>query len=139
MKTTTLVLLVLGVFWAGSAGAQTKSAPAGGTSLVAAAAAKPAPVDLITSRMEQAPPVTDAIRVRADANPLTKRLTVRTDVSGPTRLEINDSQGNPVMTHDLIMGSEAAVLDVSRLSPGYYIVKCTTGTRTGMRRVQMGQ
>ncbi|GAA3937348.1 T9SS type A sorting domain-containing protein [Hymenobacter algoricola] len=164
MKTTTLTLIFLSAtLLLSSAQAQTKSgkpapakAPAKSVAkpavapkpaaaakpeapVVVASAAKPAPVELITSRMEQAPPSTDAIRVRAEANPVTKRLTVRTDVAGPTRVEINDAEGRPVITRDLMVGSEATVLDVSSLPPGYYIVQCTAGTRSGMRRVLVGQ
>ncbi|SHI42827.1 Por secretion system C-terminal sorting domain-containing protein [Hymenobacter daecheongensis DSM 21074] len=159
MKTATLTLILLGAaLLAGSAQAQTKSAKpatakpaakepvkAAATTAakppvaVAAAEAKPAPVELITSKMEQAPPSTDAIKVRAEANPLTHRLTVRTDVAGPTRVEVNDAEGRPVITRDLIAGDEATVLDVSSLPPGYYIVHCTAGSRSGMRRVLVGQ
>ncbi|RYU78688.1 T9SS type A sorting domain-containing protein [Hymenobacter persicinus] len=164
MKTATLALtFLLSTFaLAGTASAQSKSpkpmsakaAPAKtvakpaavakpATVVVAAAPAAPeakaAPVELITSKMEQAPPSTDAIRVRAEANPLTKRLTVRTDVTGPTRVEINDAEGRPVITRDVIAGTESTVLDVSSLPPGYYIVHCTAGTRSGMRRVSVGQ
>jgi hypothetical protein len=159
MKTTTLTLFLLsaGLLAATSAQGQTKTgkpapgkAPASAaakptavprpaSSVVALAEPKPAPVELITSKMEQAPPSTDAIKVRAEANPLTKRLTVRTDVTGPTRVEVNDAEGRPVLTRDLIAGDEATVLDVSSLPAGYYIVHCTAGTRSGMRRVLVGQ
>jgi uncharacterized iron-regulated membrane protein len=166
MKTTTLTLFLLsaGLLAATSAQGQTKTgkpapgkapasaaakptavpkpaagAPKPASSMVALAEPKPAPVELITSKMEQAPPSTDAIKVRAEANPLTKRLTVRTDVTGPTRVEVNDAEGRPVLTRDLIAGDEATVLDVSSLPAGYYIVHCTAGTRSGMRRVLVGQ
>ncbi|WP_345072889.1 T9SS type A sorting domain-containing protein [Hymenobacter fastidiosus] len=166
MKTVTLTLIFLGsLLLAGPAQAQTKSTkpgagkpapakamakpvatakPAPVVKAVAAvaapaAAAKPAPVELITSKMEQAPPSTDAIKVRAEANPLTKRLIVRTDVSGPTRVEVNDAEGRPVITRDLMAGTETTVLDVSSLPAGYYIVHCTSGARSGMRRVLVGQ
>jgi len=164
MKTLTLTLLVLSAGWLASpAQAQTKPAkpaapktapakpaaakPAAAKPAPTAAApapaakpeTKPAPVELITSKMEQAPPSTDAIRVRAEANPLTKRLTVRTNVTGPTRVEVNDAEGRPVITRDLMVGTDATVLDVSSLPAGYYIVQCTAGTRTGMRRVLVGK
>ncbi|UOQ54207.1 T9SS type A sorting domain-containing protein [Hymenobacter cellulosivorans] len=103
------------------------------------AEAKPAPPELITSKMEVAPPSTDAIKVRVDTNPLTKRLIVRTNATGPTRVEVNDANGRPVLTRDLMAGDEAITLDVSQLPAGSYIVQCTSGTRSGMRRVMVGQ
>ena len=77
--------------------------------------------------------------MKAETNPVTKRLTVRTNTPGPVRVEINDNQGRPVLTKDMIVGDQDAVLDVSRLPAGYYIVNCTTGERRGMRRVMIGQ
>ncbi|MCB2380197.1 T9SS type A sorting domain-containing protein [Hymenobacter sp. BT635] len=100
---------------------------------------KAAPPELITSKMETVAPSTDAIKVRVDTNPLTKRLIVRTNVSGPTRVEVNDANGRPVITRDLMAGDEATTLDVSQLPAGYYIVQCTSGSRSGVRRVMIGQ
>ena len=100
---------------------------------------KPTPPELITSKMETVAPSTDAIKVRVDTNPLTKRLIVRTNASGPTRVEVNDANGRPVITRDLIAGDEAATLDVSQLPAGYYIVQCTSEGRSGVRRVMVGQ
>ncbi|TGE13061.1 T9SS type A sorting domain-containing protein [Hymenobacter elongatus] len=104
-----------------------------------AAAEKPAPPELITSKMETVAPSTDAIKVRVDTNPVTKRLVVRTNATGPTRVEVNDATGRPVITRDLLAGDEPTTLDVSQLPAGYYIVQCTSGARTGMRRVMVGQ
>jgi hypothetical protein len=112
---------------------------AAGVAAVKPAEAKPAPPELITSKMEVAAPTTDAIKVRVDTNPLTKRLIVRTNATGPTRVEVNDADGRPVITRDLIAGDEATTLDVSQLPAGYYIVQCTSGSRSGMRRVMVGQ
>jgi len=89
--------------------------------------------------METPKPATDALKVKAEANPVTKRLTVKTNTNSPVRVELNDAQGRPVMTKDMIVGDQDAVLDVSRLPAGYYIVNCTTGERRGMRRVMIGQ
>ncbi|GGG43883.1 T9SS type A sorting domain-containing protein [Hymenobacter glacieicola] len=113
----------------------TKPAPAA----VASAAVTPAPPALITDKLADPTPNTDALKVRAEANPLTKRLTVRTNATGPTRVEVNGTDGRPVMTRDLISGDDAAVLDVSRLPEGTYLVQCTSGERRGMKRVVIGQ
>ena len=89
--------------------------------------------------METPKPTTDALKVKAETNPVTKRLIVRTNTPGPVRVEVNDDEGRPVLTKDMIAGDQDAVLDVSRLPAGYYIVNCTTGERRGMRRVMIGQ
>jgi hypothetical protein len=98
-----------------------------------------APPALITDKMETAAPNTDALKVRADTNPLTKRLTVRTNASGPTRVELNGTDGRPVITRDIMSGADAVVLDVSALPAGSYIVQCTSGERRGIKRVAIGQ
>jgi hypothetical protein len=103
---------------------------------VALAAAPPA---LITDKMETAAPNTDALKVRAETNPLTKRLTVRTNAAGPTRVELNGTDGRPVITRDIMSGTDAVVLDVSSLPAGSYIVQCTSGERRGIKRVAVGQ
>ncbi|UOQ73427.1 T9SS type A sorting domain-containing protein [Hymenobacter cellulosilyticus] len=157
MKTVVVTLsLGLGMLLGlGSAQAQTKPAAkapakAPASAVKAAVAAKPAasavaaqekpaPPELITSKMEVATPSSDAIKVRVDTNPLTKRLIVRTNVTGPTRVEVNDVNGRPVITRDLIAGDEAITLDVSQLPAGSYLVQCTSGTRSGVRRVMVGQ
>ncbi|QJX46869.1 T9SS type A sorting domain-containing protein [Hymenobacter taeanensis] len=97
------------------------------------------PPALITDKMEATAPNTDALKVRADTNPLTKRLTVRTNASGPTRVELNGTDGRPVITRDIMSGADAVVLDVSTLPAGSYIVQCTSGERRGLKRVAIGQ
>ncbi|GAB2794848.1 hypothetical protein GCM10027175_37000 [Hymenobacter latericoloratus] len=104
-----------------------------------ATASAATPPALITDKMADPTPNTDALKVRAEANPLTKRLTVRTNATGPTRVEVNGTDGRPVITRDLISGDAAAVLDVSNLPAGSYIVQCTSGERRGMKRVVLGQ
>jgi hypothetical protein len=79
------------------------------------------------------------LKVVASANPITGRLTVRTNSPNPTRVEINGPDGRPVITSDLLSSSDVAVLDVSNLPPGAYIVQCTSGERHGMKRVMVGQ
>ncbi|SHK13270.1 T9SS type A sorting domain-containing protein [Hymenobacter psychrotolerans] len=120
----------------------TPAAPSSATPAPAkatAAAEAPAPPALVTDKMEQPASNTGALKVRAETNPVTKRLSVRTDATGPTRVEINGPDGRPVITRDLINSSEVAVLDVSGLPAGAYIVQCTSGERRGMKRVMVGQ
>ncbi|QNH62186.1 T9SS type A sorting domain-containing protein [Hymenobacter sediminicola] len=110
----------------------------------ATAATKPAeaptaPLALVTDKMEQPATNTGALKVRAETNPVTKRLTVRTNASGPTRVEINGPDGRPVITRDLLSSNDVATLDVSGLPAGAYIVQCTSGERHGMKRVMVGQ
>lgn len=94
---------------------------------------------LVTDKVEAATPSSDALKVKVDSNPVTKRLTVRTNISGPVRVEVNDDEGHPIITRDMIVGNQDAVLDISRLPAGYYIVNCTAGERRGMRRIMLGQ
>lgn len=105
----------------------------------ATAAAPAAPVALVTDKMVVPAVNTSLLKVQASANPVTGRLTVRTNSPNPTRVEINGPDGRPVITRDLISSSETAVLDVSHLPPGAYIVQCTSGERRGIKRVMVGQ
>ncbi|WP_212590442.1 T9SS type A sorting domain-containing protein [Hymenobacter gelipurpurascens] len=98
-----------------------------------------APPSLITDKMETPAANTDALKVRAETNPLTKRLTVRTNAAGPTRVELNGTDGRPVITRDIMAGTDAVVLDISNLPAGSYIVQCSSGERRGMKRVSVGQ
>ncbi len=132
MKTSTfLVLLLVLLIVSPAARAQTVAA-------VAPVAAQAAPVALITDKTTVAPAATTAIKVRLETNPVTRQLIVRTDASGPTRVELNGTDGHPVLTRDLIAG-DLVSLDVSRLPAGAYLVKCTSGERSGTKRVILGQ
>lgn len=167
MKTFTflasLLAILLGMSTAQAQTKPTKPAPAKPAATVARPAAKPAEGPkpaapavasppaastqvamatapaLITDKMETAAPNTAALKVRAETNPLTKRLTVRTDAAGPTRVELNSTDGRPVITRDLMNGTDAVVLDVSSLPTGTYIVQCTSGERRGIKRISVGQ
>ena len=153
-----LLCLIATCLWTQSSQAQTKPAPAKPVPAKAAAPAAKPPVAtvappakpagaeaakpteapaLITEKMETAKPVSDALKINLDINPITKRVSVRTDSAGPTRIEINDTDGRPVLTQDLITGNKVAVLDVSRLPTGQYIVQCTSGTRKGTKRLMV--
>lgn len=81
----------------------------------------------------------NAIKVKAEANAATGRLTVKTDNPGPTRVELTDAGGRPVLTHTMMNGQTPVVLNVSQLPAGSYIVRCTAYEKTGMRRVMIGQ
>ena len=79
----------------------------------------------------------NAIKVRAEA--AAGRLTVKTDNPGPTRVEVTDVGGRPVITHTMMNGQTPAVLNVSQLPAGAYIVRCTAYEKSGMRRVMVGK
>ncbi|GAC1375786.1 MAG: hypothetical protein NVS3B25_01310 [Hymenobacter sp.] len=81
----------------------------------------------------------NAIKVKAEVNSATGRLTVKTDNAGPTRVEVTDAGGRPVLTHTMLNGQAPAVLNVSQLPAGSYIVRCTAYEKTGMRQVLIGQ
>ena len=81
----------------------------------------------------------NAIKVKADVNAATGRLTVKTDNPGPTRIEVTDVGGRPVLTYTMMNGQTPAVLNVGQLPAGSYIVRCTAYEKTGMRQVKIGQ
>ena len=80
-----------------------------------------------------------ALKVRAELNPVTNRLSVRTDAAGPMRVEVNDSGGRPVITKNVLAGNKPVELNVGQLPAGSYVVRCTAGEKTGMRLVRLGQ
>ncbi|OGX81010.1 hypothetical protein BEN48_07585 [Hymenobacter glacialis] len=79
----------------------------------------------------------NAIKVKADA--AAGRLTVKTDNAGPTRIEVTDVSGRPVITRTTMNGQAATVLNVAQLPAGTYIVRCSAYEKTGMRQVRIGQ
>ncbi len=104
-----------------------------------AAAPATATIALIAPAPETPAANPNAIKVRAESNNATGRLTVKTDNPGPTRVELTDVGGRPVLTYTMMNGQTPAVLNVSRLPAGAYIVRCTAYEKTGMRRVMIGQ
>ena len=131
-----------------AAQAQTAILPTGAVAPAPAAAATvPAPAATgttpATARIAPAPETPaanpNAIKVKAEANPATGRLTVKTDNAGPTRVEVTDAGGRPVLTYTMMNGQTPAVLNVSQLPAGSYLVRCTAYEKTGMRRVMLGQ
>ena len=125
-----------------AAQAQDVILPTGTVAPAPAAAAVPA-VATGAARIAPAPETPaanpNAIKVKAEANAATGRLTVKTDNPGPTRVELTDVGGRPVLTYTMMNGQTPAVLNVSQLPAGSYIVRCTAYEKTGMRRVRIGQ
>jgi len=109
--------------------------------VVAAPAPVAAPVAANTLLIAPAPETPaanpNAIKVKADA--VAGRLTVKTDNPGPTRVELTDAGGRPVLTYTMMNGQTPAVLKVGQLPAGAYVVRCTAYEKTGMRRVMIGQ
>ena len=121
--------------------AQTTPAPAtpapASTPTPAADGAAPAQVPLALAPVTPAADP-NALKIKADLNPINHKLTVRCDAAGPTRVEINDKEGRPVLTKNTLVGTTPVVLDVTTLPAGPYVVRCTAGVKTGMRRVMIG-
>ena len=137
------LLLVLGAALAPAlAHAQAAILPTGTAAPAPAPAATSAPVTPATA-IAPAPETPaanpNAIKVKAESNSATGRLTVKTDNPGPTRVEVTDVGGRPVLTYTMMNGQTPAVLNVSQLPAGAYIVRCTAYEKTGMRRVMIGQ
>ena len=80
----------------------------------------------------------NALKIKADYNPIAKVLAVRCDAPGPTAIEINDVAGHPMLTKNVIAGTTAATFNVASLPAGPYVVHCTAGVKQGMRRVLLG-
>lgn len=110
-----------------------------GVVAVAAPAAAPAPAanaSLIAPAPETPAANPNAIKVKAES--AAGKLTVKTDNPGPTRVEVTDVGGRPVLTRTMMNGQTPLVLNVSELPAGAYIVRCTAYEKTGMRRVKIG-
>ena len=94
-----------------------------------------------TSQIARAPETPaanpNAIKVKAEA--VGGKLTVKTDNPGPTRIEVSDSGGRPVLTYTMMNGQTPATLNVGQLPAGAYLVRCTAYEKTGMRQVMIGQ
>ncbi|QKG54364.1 hypothetical protein [Hymenobacter sp. BRD67] len=101
----------------------------------ATAAAAPAPIALAPVTPAPDP---NALKIKAEQNPISHTLTVRCDAPGPTRFEINDKEGHPVLTKTVMVGTTPVVLNVASLPAGPYVVRCTAGEKKGTRLVQLG-
>ena len=119
------------------------TAPAKEEAILPNGAVAPAPVvaPASTSKIAPAPETPaanpNAIKVKAEA--VGGKLTVKTDNPGPTRVEVSDGGGRPVLTYTMMNGQTPAILNVGQLPAGAYLVRCTAYEKTGMRRVMIGQ
>lgn len=126
-----------------AAPAAAPAAPVKEEAILPNGAVAPAPVVATASTSKIAPaPETpaanpNAIKVKAEA--VGGKLTVKTDNPGPTRVEVSDGGGRPVLTYTMMNGQTPAILNVGQLPAGAYIVRCTAYEKTGMRRVMIGQ
>ena len=125
-----------------AAHAQAAILPGGATPPAPAAATAPEPAatsaaTTIAKAPETPPANPNAIKVKAEA--VAGKLTVKTDNPGPTRVEVTDAGGRPVITYTMMNGQTPAVLNVGQLPAGAYLVRCTAYEKTGMRRVMIGQ
>ncbi|TDN36321.1 T9SS type A sorting domain-containing protein [Hymenobacter sp. UV11] len=109
-----------------------KAATPGATADAAEASSAPIALAPVTPA-----PDPNALKIKAEQNPIAHTLTVRCDAPGPTRFEINDNEGRPVLTKNVMVGTSPVVLSVSSLPAGSYVVRCTAGEKKGMRLVQL--
>ncbi|MGI4864998.1 MAG: hypothetical protein ACRYFZ_13830 [Janthinobacterium lividum] len=123
------------------AAAKPAPAPAAATATPAAATADGEAPAQVPIALAPVTPAADpnALKIKADLNPVSHKLTVRCDAVGPTRIEINDKEGRPVLTKNTMVGTTPVVLDITSLPAGPYVVRCTAGVKTGMRRVMIGE
>ncbi|NML67107.1 hypothetical protein HHL22_18030 [Hymenobacter sp. RP-2-7] len=113
----------------------TAAAPA--TAAVASAidpAAAPVPIPLAPVTPPADP---NALKIKTEVNPISHLLTVRCDAPGPTRIEINDKEGRPILTKNTLVGTTPVTLNVATLPAGPYVVRCTAGDKKGTRLVQI--
>ena len=103
----------------------------------ASAAEADAPAAPIALAPVTPPADPNALKIRTEQNPIAHTLTVRCDAPGPTRFEINDKDGRPVMTKNVMVGTSPVLLHVASLPAGPYVVRCTAGEKKGMRLVQL--
>lgn len=109
------------------------SAPASATGATEPATA-PAPIPLAPVTPPADP---NALKIKAEINPISHLLTVRCDAPGPTRIEINDKEGRPILTKNTLVGTTPVTLNVTTLPAGPYVVRCTAGDKKGTRLVQI--
>ena len=119
--------------------AQAQDILPGGTPPPAAKPTLAAPTSTLKLAPETPTPAANALKVRADVNPSTHKLTVRTDTPGPTRVEVNTIGGQPVLTHTMMNGTTPDVLNLKSVPAGSYIVRFTAGEKVGMRRILVGE
>lgn len=103
----------------------------------ASAAEADAPAAPIALAPETPAPDPNALKIKTEQNPIAHTLTVRCDAPGPTRFEVNDKDGRPVLTKNVMVGTSPVLLNVASLPAGPYVVRCTAGEKKGMRLVQL--
>ncbi len=115
-----------------------KPAPTAAHPAAAAAepVAAPAPAPIALAPVTPAPDP-NALKIKVDQNPIAHTLTVRCDAPGPTRFEINDKEGRPVITKTTMVGTTPVVINVASLPTGPYVVRCTAGEKRGTKLVQL--
>jgi len=125
-----------------TAAAKPAAKPAAPVAKAATPAATASNADVAVAAPLALAPVTpapdpNALKIKAEQNPIAHTLTVRCDAPGPTRFEINDQDGRPVLTKNVMVGTTPVVLSVASLPTGPYVVRCTAGDKKGMRLVQL--
>jgi hypothetical protein len=110
------------------------ASPAATAAAPAAGPGTPAPIALAPVTPAPDP---NALKIKADQNPIAHTLTVRCDAPGPTRFEINDKEGRPVLTKTAMVGTTPLVMNVASLPAGPYVVRCTAGEKRGTKLVQI--
>ena len=119
----------------GSLLAQTTPPAATAAAAPAADAATAAPAIPLAPVTPPADP--NALKIKVDINPIARKLTVRCDAPGPTRIEINDQEGHPVLTKNTLAGTTPVVLNTTTIPAGSYVVRCTAGEKKGAKLVQL--
>jgi len=120
--------------------AKTPATAAKAPTTATAAAITAEPVAMAPIPLAPVTPAADpnALKIRAEYNPIGHILSVKCDAAGPTRIEINDQDGRPVLTKNVIAGTTAVPFKVALLPAGPYVVRCTAGDKKGTRLVQLG-
>jgi hypothetical protein len=131
LLSVSLLLAPLGLLAQTTPPASPAAAPA---TAPAAAPGTPAPIALAPVTPAPDP---NALKIKADQNPIAHTLTVRCDAPGPTRFEINDKEGHPVLTKTVMVGTTPTVMHVGTLPAGPYVVRCTAGEKKGTRLIQL--
>jgi hypothetical protein len=112
------------------------TSPAKAAAPAAGAPAQTGPAPLALAPVTPAPDP-NALKIKVDQNPIAHTLTVRCDAPGPTRFEINDQEGRPVLTKTAMVGTTPTVMKVGTLPAGPYVVRCTAGEKRGTKLVQI--
>ena len=114
------------------------TAPAQPTAAVTTTTAEPTATAPIPLAPVTPPADPNALKIKAEYNPIGRVLSVKCDAPGPTRIEINDKDGRPVLTKNVIAGTTSVPFPVASLPAGPYVVRCTAGEKKGTRLVQLG-